>query len=344
MAVETTSPASVVTARPLSARWRKAVPPLRTVVAATLAYVLAAAIHLPEGYWAALSAIVVSRPQPGAAVQAGADRFVGTLLGAALACGVSFGRLWNLPDVLLLAVTLVPLGILAAWREGYRTAPIAAVIVLSAQGVGQSAIDVGLLRIATICLGAVVGMGMSWVLLPTHSEREADALSREAFDALRSALAAAGAADWPRCETLQAAARLRLVMLARLAGTARWERSDGAVLERLRSTAGRLNLSVGFVVRTMEAAQHRANPILASDALRDRIEAFMAAAGTTVSNSPQSRPVTEQASAPEPSASWAEVCRALPSAHHRQQAQALGYALGMALRDATELAGTLHIA
>jgi uncharacterized membrane protein YccC len=313
-------------------------------VAAILAYALAAAIHLPEGYWAALSAIIVSRPQPGAAVQAGADRFIGTLLGAGLACAVSFGRVWNLPDVLLLAGTLVPLGILAAWREGYRTAPIAAVIVLSAQGVGQGALDVGLLRIATICLGAVVGMGASWVLLPAHSEREADALSREAFDALRAALAAAGAADWARCEALQAAARLRAVMLARLARTARWERADAAVLEHLRSAVGRLNLSVGFAVRTMRAAEHMGSPILVSEALRDRIEAVAAATGTADRMSPHSHPATEPTAAPEPSARWAEACRALPSPHHRQQAQALGYALGMALRDATELAGTLHLA
>ena len=50
------------------------VPQLRMVVAALLSFGIAAAAHLPEAYWAALSSIIVARPQPGAALQAGTDR------------------------------------------------------------------------------------------------------------------------------------------------------------------------------------------------------------------------------------------------------------------------------
>src|SRR5947209_18378989 len=195
------------------------VPHLRMVVAALVSYGIAAALHLPEAYWAALSAIIVARPQPGAALQAGADRFVGTLLGAAIALAMSFARGWQVPDIVLLFGTLTPLGILAAWRDGYRTAPIAAVIVLSAAPGGHGPADAALLRIAEISLGACIGVAMSWVLLPRRSEREAEALSREVLDLQLAALKAASSSDKSLARKLQEQARLQTRKLFRLIQT-----------------------------------------------------------------------------------------------------------------------------
>ena len=175
----------------LPSRWRDGLPALRAALAAILSFALSAAAGLPESYWAALSALIVARPQPGASAQAGAERLAGTVAGAGLACLMALGRLWHLPELLLLAAAVAPLALLAAWREGLRTAPIAAVIVLSAQSAGHGAIAPALLRVAEITLGAAVGIATAWTLFPAHSAREATALARAVRDHLIAALAAA---------------------------------------------------------------------------------------------------------------------------------------------------------
>jgi uncharacterized membrane protein YgaE (UPF0421/DUF939 family) len=55
---------------------------MRTAVAAALAYWLTGLLHLPGGYWAAISAIVVMQSEVGATVAASRDRFAGTTMGA----------------------------------------------------------------------------------------------------------------------------------------------------------------------------------------------------------------------------------------------------------------------
>ncbi len=54
---------------------------LRTALAAALAYWLTELFHLPAGYWAAISAIVVMQSEVGATLAASRDRFAGTAIG-----------------------------------------------------------------------------------------------------------------------------------------------------------------------------------------------------------------------------------------------------------------------
>ncbi|MBV8850630.1 MAG: FUSC family protein [Methylobacteriaceae bacterium] len=295
----------------------RCVPQLRMVAAAVLSFGIAAAVHLPEAYWAALSAIIVARPLPGAALQAGADRFAGTLLGAGIALGMSFARMWQVPDIVILLATLAPLGVLAAWREGYRTAPIAAVIVLSAEPAGYGAVNAALLRIVEIGLGAAIAVAMSWILLPRRSEDEAEALSRDVLDLQIAALQAASNSDKALARKLQDEARVQTRNLFRLIQTSRWERSDKERLAQLQSFVGRLSGSVTFAVRAFHEAEHTGNPVLSSDALRPLIEPQN---GERVA-------AQRQKSLPE---------------RHRVQAHALHYALNMAARDIGELSTALR--
>ncbi len=307
------------------------------VLAAVLSYALSAALHLPEAYWAALSAVIVSRPLPGAAVQAAADRLAGTLLGAGLGCALSFGRLWAVPDTLLLAATLLPLGALIAWRPGYRTAPIAAVIVLAASPAGHGPVAAALLRIAEIGLGAGIGMAMSWALLPARAEQQAAKLCRGALRFWLGALEAAQRGDETRCQTLQAEARRCAGTLARLIPPARWERADKAALAGQQAAVARLAVSIGFAIRALAAARRAMNPIVTSDALDARIAALR-----TDASSCDGEPAAPSAPFPlETSEDWNALCAALPSPQHRAQAQALGYTLAMAGRDVAALSHAL---
>jgi hypothetical protein len=197
------------------------------------------------------------------------------------------------------------------------TAPIAAVIVLSAAPAGHGAAAAALLRIAEIGLGASIGVAMSWVLLPRRSEREAEALSREVLGLQLAALKAAANSQTSLARQLQEQARLQTRKLFRLIQTSRWERSDKERLSQLQAFVGRLGGSIGFAIRTMQEAESVANPIFVSDTLRQRVEAI-SGNGTLVrsDSTPADRP--------------------------RIQAHALHYALGMAAGDATGLSDALH--
>jgi len=286
------------------------------IAAALLSYGLSILFHFPDGYWAALSAVIVARPQPGAAAQAAADRFIGTLAGAGVACIMSLGRIWDLPAVAILAATLVPLAGLVAWREGYRTAPIAGLIVLAASPAGHGPLDAAILRVVEIGLGVVVGTAMSWLLLPANASREAQTLGRKALGYQLDALVAAQAGDDRRCDRLQAAARQCARSMARLGPSVPW--GSTATLTALQADLNRLGVSLGFAIRAMKAARRAGNPMIESDAIVGRMKRLRDAAG-------QAGPLQCQ----EPNAA---PCG--PAAdQHRNQTRALGFALAMAARD-----------
>ena len=230
------------------------VPPLRLVVAALAAFAASAALGLPEGYWAALSAVIVARPLPGAAAQAGTDRLIGTLVGGGVACGAALLRPWVASDLALLALAVVPSALAFAWKDGWRTAPIAAVIVISAVPGAHSAAGAALMRVAEIGLGAGFGVAAAWLLLPMSSERAATRLAAKALGMLREAVAAAeaGEAEAARGHLAQAGGlRLRL---GRVIGGAKWERADRAALGRLQGALARLAVSAAYFARLLAEA------------------------------------------------------------------------------------------
>ncbi len=66
---------------------------IRTALAAVLAYWIAGMLHLPGGYWAAISAIVVMQSEVGATVLASRDRLAGTAMGAVV--GLLTSWVWH---------------------------------------------------------------------------------------------------------------------------------------------------------------------------------------------------------------------------------------------------------
>lgn len=79
---------------------------LRTALAAGLAFWITQLLHMPGGYWAAISAIVVMQSEVGATVIASRERFAGTAMGALV--GGATAKLWhNHVEIFALAVFLV---------------------------------------------------------------------------------------------------------------------------------------------------------------------------------------------------------------------------------------------
>jgi uncharacterized membrane protein YccC len=97
------------------------------------------------------------------------DRLIGTLAGAALGLGASFGRHIAIPDWALLFLAVTPLAFFST--PALRAAPMAAMIVLSASsaGSGSHGVAVAVLRTLDVGMGTLVALFVSYVLLPSNA-------------------------------------------------------------------------------------------------------------------------------------------------------------------------------
>lgn len=126
-----------------------------------------ALLHLPEGFWAVMSALIVLRPTAGATLDAGWDRIRGTLAGTVFGlAGVALRHVHGLDTTL---ATLLFVGVLAAasaLAPWLRSAPITALIVLGSGGIAQhSALQVAALRAVEIGIGVATGLLLSFASL-----------------------------------------------------------------------------------------------------------------------------------------------------------------------------------
>lgn len=222
--------------------WRD---PLRMAIAGLLAYAAAQALHLPEAFWAVLSALIVSRPHRGGTVQAGIGRLAGTLAGILWAIIVAAGRHWQIAEAWLLPVLLLPPAALIAWRPEYRTAPIAAVIVFSSTPHGGAPLAAAALRLAEIALGAGIGMSVAWLLLPAGSLRRTERLTARLLDLLAATLES-GSADNAR---RRAGLRRLLKHLTDASRAAPWEGGDHARAASLAALSARLHADIAMLHR-----------------------------------------------------------------------------------------------
>src|SRR5258708_8331137 len=105
---------------------------LRMTAAGLVAYALAEAFGLAQGYWAVLTAIIVVQASLGGSLQAVIARLVGTPGGPAF--GAAIALLVPPPGTPVTAIALVlalaPLALFTAIYPGFRMAPVTAVIVL----------------------------------------------------------------------------------------------------------------------------------------------------------------------------------------------------------------------
>jgi uncharacterized membrane protein YccC len=144
----------------------------RLVLAAMLA--LFAGHLLPGGhaFSAVLSALIVVRPYSQGALRAGLMRLLATFIGIVLSFAAAALHQFGLNEYMRLLIGLVPLAILTAYNSEYRSALIAAVLMLGAAsgpvtGVEQAAIG----RAVVVGMGACIGIAVSVMVLPTPHKR-----------------------------------------------------------------------------------------------------------------------------------------------------------------------------
>jgi uncharacterized membrane protein YccC len=145
---------------------------LRVTVGALVSLALAQYFHLALPLWAVLTSVIVTQMSVGRSLKATIDYLAGTLggaiVGGAIAVLIPHEGEWALLAVLALAVA--PLALVAAINPTLSTAPVTAVIVLLVPAITHaspigSAID----RVLEVALGAVTGLTVSFLLLPSSA-------------------------------------------------------------------------------------------------------------------------------------------------------------------------------
>jgi uncharacterized membrane protein YccC len=103
----------------------------RTTVAAVSALLVARLFHLPEAYWACITAVIVTQSNLGATLTISGQRLAGTALGATAGALISS---YLGPNVIAFGLGLFVLGLLCAAlhleKNAYRYAGITLAIVL----------------------------------------------------------------------------------------------------------------------------------------------------------------------------------------------------------------------
>lgn len=204
---------------------------LRMTASALLTLGLGELFGLARGYWAVLTAVLVTQASVGGSIRAAIDRVTGTIAGAIYGAAVALAvpHQSDLGRVLATAAAVAPLALASALQPSLRIAPVTAILVVLIPG-DPSAGVVGnaVSRAFEIGFGSVVGLACSVLLLPSRAHRlVADAaavIARLLADLARLQLAPS------RPETRQAAMavkdkiRAALATLDTAAGEARQER------------------------------------------------------------------------------------------------------------------------
>ncbi|MGD0546477.1 MAG: FUSC family protein [Terracidiphilus sp.] len=150
----------------------------KTAIAAGLCWWIAMRFGLPDGYWGAISAIIVLQSNFGATISASRDRIFGTVIGAVLGFSFTlFGELpWNYILAVLAAVILC--GLLGL-RNSSRLAGVTITIVMLVQRVG-SHWTIALDRVMEVFLGILVAVAISTLVFPDRARlRLRDGLAKE---------------------------------------------------------------------------------------------------------------------------------------------------------------------
>ncbi|MGH7210936.1 MAG: FUSC family protein, partial [Acetobacteraceae bacterium] len=130
-----------------------------------LAYGSARLIGLPEGYWALVTAVVVTQPDLPHTLAASRTRIVGTLIGAAVGAAAIVGRRHGQPTLPLYAAGMVPLALLTAAWPSLRLSCVTLIVVFLAP-VGEGAFLWPMDRVLEIVLGTLAALLVSLVRWP----------------------------------------------------------------------------------------------------------------------------------------------------------------------------------
>jgi hypothetical protein len=234
---------------------------LRVLVGAALSYAAYRVLHLPQGYWAVFTVIIVLQGSIASTLGAAIDRLVGTiagaLIGGAATIAIQHGDV-NTGVALTLVTGLTAFG--AAVRPQLKVAPVTAAILLLTQPAGAHTGTFVVDRIVEIALGGFIGVAVSVLIFPARSqplviERAAAAL--EHMQRILGMLAdALEKSEPPPVDHEHLTLRNRLVAVEAAASDAERERASGLAFGMAPPMIGRalwrIRNDIILVVRAMD--------------------------------------------------------------------------------------------
>jgi uncharacterized membrane protein YccC len=144
---------------------------VKTGVAAVAGLYVTDLFQLPQGHWAAMSAMIVLQSSVGATVQASLNRFAGTAIGAGL--GGLFLQLWGSHMWAFGAAATLTVWSCAALglRDSYRLASVTVVLVMLTSHAG-STWTVALHRFLEVAVGIVVALLITFLMWPSRARAD----------------------------------------------------------------------------------------------------------------------------------------------------------------------------
>ncbi len=236
---------------------------LRVTVAAVLALVVARFLALPMPLWSVLTAVIVNQLSSGRSLSTGANYLLGTI-GGSIYGGIIALLLPHSSEAMLLGVLVIavaPPALYSARHANMNVVPISAIIVLLMPALGQgdplhSTID----RILEVAVGAVIGLVVALLLLPSSAYRQTREAAAGLLDDMAQALVdlGRGVLDGMALDDVnrvQDRIGAMVTALDALGGEADQERSarlaSGAETAPLRRTLLRLRHDLVFVGRAV---------------------------------------------------------------------------------------------
>ena len=153
------------------------------MAAVALAFTAYELLHLPQGYWAVFTVIIVMQGSIGGTLDASVDRMIGTAAGALIG-GTAAATLPHTSLALGLALVICVGGaaLLAAAQPRFKVAPITVAIMLLSSSGGLPPVQAAVFRVLEIGVGGALGVAATLFILPARSGPRVAANAAAALD------------------------------------------------------------------------------------------------------------------------------------------------------------------
>jgi uncharacterized membrane protein YgaE (UPF0421/DUF939 family) len=143
---------------------------VKTAIAGVVSLYVTRIFHLPQGYWAAISALIVMQSNVGATLSASRTRLAGTAVGAVV--GGAFTALLgdNILDFALAVAVAFFLCFVLRLPDSQRLSTVTVAIIMLI-GRSASAWIVALHRFTEVSIGILIALVVSLTLWPNHARR-----------------------------------------------------------------------------------------------------------------------------------------------------------------------------
>jgi uncharacterized membrane protein YccC len=166
---------------------------VRVTAAALASLVIALAAGLKLPLWAVLTSIIVTQLSVGRSLKTTRDYLIGTLGGAVYGGAVVILVPHSGEGALLLVLVLAvaPLAFIAALNPAYNAATVTAIIVLLLPMMNRgSALESAIDRVLEVAVGAMTGLAVSFLVLPSRAQDQTRAGIANVLDMMALALGA----------------------------------------------------------------------------------------------------------------------------------------------------------